>query len=348
MSKRLIIKCDIQITLIIFSFVCNILCRGHQYKFWLCNFAFLDHYGDILVVFQQEKAANTVVITSHFSFCISERQPEAKALVQTSQTASSNTTDDLEHLQQNGAFPHPSTWTGLVDLVKEEFISIADNESSEISGEHVVIHLRPRENPASQEILMSEDQSPSVLEVHGGSAREEPDERKVTEDHRLSLEPSLTTPSSFTQAQTSNSMLFNFVESIMKPWKYWKGSAETEAPSAVSGLWMETSEEVQTARVKSGGGLRGTKGSIDNAILDSESMEPSTNPSTPYSEERLLEQEKEMVLPVPVNELKNPSKFQTEPSLTQPTASKGKNTLQFICCKVKVCLAIIIIGLVSV
>lgn len=308
----------------------------------------MDHYGDILVVFRQEKAANTVVITSNFSFCISERQPEAKALVQPSQTASSNTTDDLEQLQQNGAFPHPSTWTGLVDLVKEEFISIADNESSEISGEHVVIRLRPREKPVSQEILMSKDQSPPVLELHGGSAREEHDEREVTEDHRLSLEPSLTTPSSFTQAQPSNSMLFNFVDSIMRPWKYWKGNAETEAPSTVSGLWMETSEEeeVQAARVKSGDGLRGTKGSIDNAILDPESMEPSTNPSTPYSEEGLLEQEKEMVLPVPVNELKNPSKFQTEPSVSQPTASKGKNTLRFICCKVKVCHAIII-GLVS-
>ncbi|XP_053094134.1 neurocan core protein isoform X2 [Pangasianodon hypophthalmus] len=258
-----------------------------------------------------------------YCYINTERQPEAKALLQTSQTSSSNSTDDFEQLQQNGGFPHPSTWTGLVDLDKEEFNSIADNESSEISGEHVVIHLRPRERPVSQEIHVSKDQSPPVLELHGGSAKEEVDAREVTEDPRLSLEPSLTTPSSSTQAQTSNSMLFNFVDSIMRPWKYWKGSAETEAPSTVSSLLKETSEEVQAARVKPEGELRGTKGSIDNAILEPESVEPSTKPSTPYSEEGLLEQEKEVVLPVPVNELKNPRKFQTEPSVSPTTVYKG-------------------------
>lgn len=292
-----------------------------------------------------EKPAKTVVITSHFSFCITERQPEAKALVQTSQTSSTNSTDDWEQFQQNGGFPHPSTWTGLVDLDKEEFNSIADNDTSEISGEHVVIHLRPSDRPVSQEIHVSKDQSHHVLELHGGSAREEPDERDVNEDYRLSLEPSLTTPFSSTQPQSSNSMLFNFVDSIVRPWKYWKGNAETEAPSTVSSLLKETSEEVQTDRVKTGGGLREIKGSIDNAILEPDSVEPSTKPSTPYSEEGLLEQEKEVVLPVSVNELKNPSKFPTEPSVSQPTASRGKNTVRFICCQVRVCHAIVI-GLV--
>lgn len=279
---------------------------------------------------KHEKPAKTVVITSNFFFCITERQPEAKALVQTSQTSSSNSTDDWEQLQQNGGFPHPSTWTGLVDLDKEEFNSIADNESSEISGEHVVIHLKSREKPVSQEIHVSKDQSPPVLELHGGSAIEEPDEREVTEDHGLSLGPSLTTEPLSTQAQTSSSMLFNFVESIMRPWKYWKGNAETVAPSTISSLFKATSEEVQAARVKPGGGLRGTKGSIDNAILEPESMEP----STPYSEEGLSEQEKEVVLPVPVNEFRNPSKLQTEPSVS---TSRGKNTYLSLFTLVGVC-----------
>lgn len=294
--------------------------------FWLCP--------SMLLFSRHEKPSKTVVITSHFPFCVTERQLEAKALLQTTQTSRSNSTDDWEQLQQNGGFPHPSTWTGLVDLDNEEFHSIADNESSEISGEHVVIHLRPKEKPASQEIHVSKDQFLPFLELHGGSAREELDEKEATEDSRLSLEPSLTMPSPSTQARTSNSMLFNFVDSIMRPWKYWKGSAETAPPSTASSLLKVTSEEFDAGSVKYGAGFRGTKESIDNAILEHENMEPSTKPSTPYSEEGLLEQEKEVVLPVPVNELKNPSKFQqTEPSVSQPTGFRGKNALQFICCK---------------
>ncbi|XP_060736051.1 neurocan core protein isoform X1 [Tachysurus vachellii] len=253
------------------------------------------------------------------AYCYRENQPEAMALVQTS--SSSNSTDDWEQLQQNGGFPHPSTWTGLVDLDKEDFNSIADNESSEISGEHVVIHLRSKERPVGQEMPVSNDQPLHVLELNGGSAREESDEREVTEDHRLSLEPSMTTASSPTETQTSNNMLFNLVDSIMRPWKYWKGNGETVAPSMVSSVLKETSEEFQTTRVKPGGELRGTKGSIDNAILEPESMP--TNPSTLYSEEGLLEQEKEVVLSVPVIELKNPSKLHPEPSVSQPTAYRG-------------------------
>lgn len=281
---------------------------------------------------EHEKPSKTVVNTSHFYFCFTERQPEAKALVQTSETLSSYSTNDWDQHQQNSGFPHPSTWTGLVYLDKEEFNSIADKESSEISGEHVVIHLRSKERPVSQDTHVSNNQSPPVLEHHGGSAIEEPDEREVTEDHGLSIEPSRTTDSVSTQAQTGSSMLFNFVDSIMRPWKYWKGNAETtvSATSTISSLLKETSEEVQAARVKPGGGLGGTKGSIDNAILAPESMEPSPKPSTAYSEEGLLEQEKEVVLPGPIDELKNPSKLQTEPSVSQPTASRGKNTLWFI------------------
>lgn len=273
-----------------------------------------------------------MVNTSHFYFCITERQPEVKALVQTSKTLSSNSTDNWEQHPQNGGFPVPSAWTGLVDLDKEEFHSIANKESSEISGEHVVIHLRSKEKPVSQAIHVPKDQSTPVLELHGGSAKEEPDGSEVTEDHELSLEPSLTTQSLSLQVQTSSNVLFNFVDSIMRPWKNWKGNADTtvSATSTISSHLKETSEEVYAARVKPVGGFRGPKGRIDNTILEPESMEPSFKPSTAYSEEGLSEQEKEVVLPGPINELKNPSKLQTEPSVSQPTASRGKNTLWFI------------------
>lgn len=258
------------------------------------------------------------------------------ALVQTSQALSSNSTDDWEQLQQNRGFPHPSTWTGLVDLDKEEFNSIADNESSELSGEHVVIHLRPIERPVSQETHVSK--ASPVLEHNRGSSREESDEREVTEEPRLSTEPTMTTSFLFTETQTSNSMIYNFVDSIIRPWKHWKSNAETEAPSMVSSILKETSEEVQTARVKPEGELRGTKGSIDNAILEPESMP--TKLSTLYSEEGLLEQEKEVVLSVP---RESPSKFYTESSVTQLPAYRSKNTLQFITVR----LAYVVLSLVA-
>lgn len=260
-------------------------------------------------------------------------ETEAKALLQAPERPSSNSTDDWEQLQQNGAFPQPSTWTGLVDLDKEEFNSIADNESSEISEEHVVIHLKPGERSAHWGENATKDGSPPALEnqvdLQGGSAREEDDESEATEGHHLSPDPSLTTPSSSTQAQTSNSVLYNFVNSIMKPWKYWTGNGELEAPSTESSLMRETSEAVKPARIKPSGELKGSKGSADNAILELKSTETSTNPSITNSEEGLLEQEKEVVLAVPGPELKNPSKAQTEPSVSQAVPSNGKSTSFF-------------------
>uniref|UniRef100_A0AAR2KXQ6 Neurocan core protein n=2 Tax=Pygocentrus nattereri TaxID=42514 RepID=A0AAR2KXQ6_PYGNA len=259
------------------------------------------------------------------AYCYQET--EAKALLQTSDAFSSNSTDDWEQLQQNGAFPQPSTWTGLVDLDKEEFNSIADNDSSEISEEHVVIHLQPGERSVHWGEDATKDGSPPALEnqvdLQGGSAREEHDEREATEGHSLSPDPSLTTPSSSTQAQTSNSVLYNFVNSIMKPLRYWTGNGETEASSTESSLVKETSEVVKPARMKPSGGLTESKGSTDNSILEPKQAEPSTNSSTLSSEEGLLEQEKEVVLTVPGHDLKNQSKAQTEPSISQAVPFNG-------------------------
>ncbi|XP_066504101.1 neurocan core protein isoform X2 [Hoplias malabaricus] len=255
------------------------------------------------------------------------REMEAKALLQTSEASTSNSTDEWEHLQQNGAFPEPSTWTGLVDLEKEEFNSIADNESSEISEEHVVIHLQPEEGSEHWGEDATKDGSPlaqeNQVDLQGGSAREEPEESEATRSHDLSPDPSLTTLSSSTQAQTSNSVLYNIVNSIMKPWRYWTGNEEMEANSTESSLIKETSEAVQPARMKPSGGLRGSKASTDNAISELESVGPSHNPSTPNSQEGLSEQEEEVVLTIPGHELKNPSKAQTEPSISQAVTSNG-------------------------
>ncbi|XP_076880331.1 neurocan core protein isoform X2 [Brachyhypopomus gauderio] len=257
------------------------------------------------------------------AYCYRGKQSEAEALLHTAETMNMNDTDDWTHLQPNSAFPQPSTWTGLVDLDKEEFNSIADNESSEISEEHVVIHLRPGDRSARWGGEASKDASPTApenqIDLLGGSAREEPDESLS-----ISPDPSLATPSSSTQAQTSNSVLFNFVNSVMRPLAYWTGNRPTDAPSAGSSLTKETSEEATRARMKPIGGFRRSKGSADNAIQELEIVEPSTSPSTTYLEEELLEQEKEKILLVPERDVKNPSQAQTQPSVSQSVLFNGE------------------------
>ncbi|XP_035379244.1 neurocan core protein isoform X1 [Electrophorus electricus] len=252
------------------------------------------------------------------AYCYRGKQNEAEALLHTPEASSLNYTDDRAPLQRSSALPQPSTWTGLVDLEKEEFSSIADNESSEISEEHVVIHLTPGDRSGHWGGEASKEASPTApenqIELLGGSAREEPDESHV------SPEPSLATPASSTQAQTSNSVLFNFVNSVMKPLAYWTGNGRTEAPLSESSLTKETSEEPTQKPVRE---LGGTKESTNNVIQEPQNVEPSASPSTAHSEEGLLEQEKEMVPPVPEHHMENPSKAQTEPSLSQLVLSNG-------------------------
>lgn len=190
-------------------------------------------------------------------------------------------------LQRNGAFPEPSTWTGLVDLDKEDFKSIINNESSEISEEHVVIHLRPRE----QYVDWKDDGSKDAAEnLQGGSAREETDE-----NDDVSPDPSSITPSSSTQAQTSNSVIANFVNSIMKPFRYLTGTGDAGIPATESSIFKGTSELAPLARTKPSSG-KANKGSVGNAILELDTKEHSYNPTATDPEEELLEQEKEVVL----------------------------------------------------
>uniref|UniRef100_A0A6Q2X157 Neurocan b n=1 Tax=Esox lucius TaxID=8010 RepID=A0A6Q2X157_ESOLU len=153
-------------------------------------------------------------------------------------------------------YPQPSTWTGMVDLDKEGISSIAGgNESSEISEEHVVIHLRPGEstqqwgedNQETQE--RSETEAPQNassgnlglsalenLESHGGSAQEEVEGGDEEGPIQLS-DSSLFSPASPTlQAQTANSVLLSFVNNLMKPFRYWTGTVESDidAPPSIT------------------------------------------------------------------------------------------------------------------
>uniref|UniRef100_A0A8C2B2P3 Neurocan core protein n=1 Tax=Cyprinus carpio TaxID=7962 RepID=A0A8C2B2P3_CYPCA len=214
-------------------------------------------------------------------------------------------------LQRNGAFPEPSTWTGLVDLEKEDFKSIINNESSEISEEHVVIHLGPEERSVEWEDDAVEKQE----NLQGGSAKEETDDSDGLD---VSPDPSSTTPSSSMQAQTSNSVISNFVNTIMKPFRYWTGTGEPEIPATESSLYRGTSEMVPPARTKPSRGKTSEVGA-DNAIVEPNIKEHSYNPSSPDPEEELLEQEKEVVLVAAKQEIKT----EDDPCQTNPCLHGG-------------------------
>ncbi|XP_077082528.1 neurocan core protein [Siphateles boraxobius] len=249
------------------------------------------------------------------AYCYQEKNFEEQAVIlhKTLENATLNSSSEEEvQLQRNGVFPEPSTWTGLVDLEKEDFKSIINNESSEISEEHVVIHLGPEERSVDWE-----DDPKDAVEtqenLQGGSAKEETDD---PDGPYVSPDPSSTTPSSSTQAQTSNSVISNFVNTIMKPFKYWTGTGVTQIPATESSLYRGTSETVPPARTNPSTG-KTSKGSADNAIEEPNTKGLSYNPSSSDLEDELLEQEKEVVLVAAQQEIKSPSNSHMDHPYTQ-------------------------------
>uniref|UniRef100_A0A8C1L4N7 Neurocan core protein n=1 Tax=Cyprinus carpio TaxID=7962 RepID=A0A8C1L4N7_CYPCA len=234
------------------------------------------------------------------AYCYHEKNLEELMAIlhKTLENSTLNSSSDEEvQLQRNGAFPEPSTWTGLVDLEKEDFKSIINNESSDISEEHVVIHLGPEEKSVDWE----DDPKDAVgkqEDLQGGSAKEETDDG--------SPDPSSTTPSSSTQAHTSNSVISNFVKTIMKPFRYWTMTVEPEIPATESSLYKGTSEMVPPTRAKPNKG-KSSKDGADNTIMEPNFKEHSYNPSSSDPEEELFEQEKEVVLVAAPQEIKSPS-----------------------------------------
>ncbi|XP_041746167.1 brevican core protein-like [Coregonus clupeaformis] len=259
--------------------------------------------------------------------------------------------------QRSVPYPQPSTWTGTVDLDKEGISSIAGgNESSEISEEHVVIHLRPgestqgwgeenQETKGRSKTGAPQDPSSSPktstlglsvlesLETHGGSAQEEVEgEGEGDEEWRFmsSNSPLSSQASPTLQAQTANSVLHSFVNNLMKPFRYWTGSVEdgTEAPLPATPASLPEGrgvEEDQTtpgsAMVTPTEGKLGSKGSTDNTIIEHRSggslFKTSTNGLT-STEEGLSEQDREVVTLVPLGPV-------IQYTLTQP-GRKGPST----------------------
>ncbi|XP_037105917.1 neurocan core protein [Syngnathus acus] len=138
---------------------------------------------------------------------------------------------------------HPFPKTDTTDL-KEA----ATNNSSDISDEHVVIHLSPERGrdtrqdvaPTGRSQREEPADSKSSMENHGGSAQEE-------EDPSSDTFPSVASTTS--QPQSSKSILADFVNTLMKPFEYWAGTGTGE-----------TSDRNQT--------LSDNKGNSDNAIAE--------------------------------------------------------------------------------
>ncbi|XP_017262761.1 neurocan core protein [Kryptolebias marmoratus] len=206
-----------------------------------------------------------------------------------------------------------STWTGLVDSNRTRVPSFAEtNNSSEISEEHVVIDLRPEEgwderrNESRTSQHRQDSDSPdsnSTLglldsESHGGSAHEDEDRSDFGSDTPT---PSIT--SSTPQPQTSNSILTEFVKTLMRPFEYWtrsKGAGKIEGePTVPEGKNGENQRQEQ-ASSKNLSVLKpsGIKSSMDNAILEHKSGTFSLRGATSElqsSEKELSEQEKELI-----------------------------------------------------
>ncbi|KAM6938381.1 neurocan core protein [Lycodopsis pacificus] len=203
--------------------------------------------------------------------------------------------------QRSDAFPKTSDWAGLVDLDNAGI----DN-SSEISEEHVVIHLRPEEGwggkrgesdvtESSNTIGLTDLES---LESHGGSAHEEEDGGYFGSSPTLS-----SVASSTPQSQTSNSVLAEFVNTLMKPFRYWRGGEEVEETEKGPSAAEDKAGENRTQGEASSRNLSlpkpsGDKGSVENAIMEHRSGSSSFR--TPTSalqnpEEGLSEQEKEVM-----------------------------------------------------
>ncbi|KAJ8387750.1 hypothetical protein AAFF_G00150510 [Aldrovandia affinis] len=247
---------------------------------------------------------------------------------------------------------NPSTWTGLVDLEKEGISSIAGNESSEISEEHVVIHLRPgdvsmrwgdRPKPATggpQEAnapkLATQMSLSSLesLEGQGGSAREEEtDEDEDPEGRRTGGSPAPPDPpnptsSTTPQTQTSKGVFSNFVNSIMRPWRYLTGS-EGEIPATATGPTQKSVKELQKF---AGGSERGGPGRgkveasgrrANNAILEHLDGKTSLGPSDggpAGPDQDLSEREREVFQEV------RRSSVATEASPTDPNGRPANST----------------------
>lgn len=256
--------------------------------------------------------------TDECLLCVAAHQPAvvqaAEALAAAYQSTSpAAETDSITEAKRSAPLSKTSTWTGLVNLDKAGVHSIAAiTNSSEISEEHVVIHLRSKESwdDKQDELKTSEhDQDDKMssdtlglpdlrsLESNGGSAHEEEDGGFL----ELSDTPTLASVTSSTSPpQTSNSVLAEFVHTLMRPFRYWTGGEEVKTERGLSVPDVKESEN-QTQGETFSGNLSlpkaSEKGSVHNAITEPRSGVHSSGDAAAgiqSVQEGLSEQEREV------------------------------------------------------
>ncbi|TNN88353.1 hypothetical protein EYF80_001569 [Liparis tanakae] len=157
-------------------------------------------------------------------------------------------------------FPEASNWTGFV------------GDFSEIREDHVAVRLGPeeglgavkREEPDATQTT-SNATGLADPESHGGSAHEEEEEEE--DGGYFGASPPSPSPSAASPTPTpqrSNGVLAEFVNTLMKPFRYWRGGEEAEE---------ETDEGPSAPGETPGRNLSlpkasGNKGSVDNAITE--------------------------------------------------------------------------------
>nr|XP_040040619.1 LOW QUALITY PROTEIN: neurocan core protein [Gasterosteus aculeatus aculeatus] len=228
--------------------------------------------------------------------------PAAEPASSSSSSSSSSSVSDAERLDP---FPETSDWTGLVDLDGAGVRSIAGiDNSSETSEEHVVIHLKPEEGWGGKLEEFNDTKGGNTTtgladpERHGGSAHEvEEEEEEDGDGGFFGSSPAFSpAPSSTPQSHTSNSVLAEFVNALMKPFRYWRGGEgveDTERGPAVESAENQTQGEASGLPKPSV-----DNGGVDNAIAQrgggsSSYRTPAGGPRRP--EDGLSEQEKEVM-----------------------------------------------------
>ncbi|XP_074525215.1 neurocan core protein-like [Halichoeres trimaculatus] len=253
------------------------------------------------------------------AYCYTAHQPagvqaaESKTLNKNANPAA-EAISSVTEAQHTDPLSKSPTVTSLVDLNSTEDNSTAGiNNSSEISEEHKVIHLNP-EAGWSEKQKRPKGFQPSPEESSGPKRNKKMEETisygGSNKHFGSSDSPTLpsTAAASTPQAQTSMSVLAGFVNSLMKPFKNWRGGEGIEETENRHLVFEETERVNQTqggasSRNQSEPKPNGDKRTMDNAIMEHRSggfsfRAPTSGLQSP--EDGLSEQEKELMPLIPL------------------------------------------------
>ncbi|XP_038146204.1 neurocan core protein [Cyprinodon tularosa] len=179
------------------------------------------------------------------------------------------------------------------------------NDSSDISEEHVFIDLKSEENwDEKHDGPRISQMDPDGSAETGSNVTSSFPDLEAAENHVESGTPASSPLASSTpQPQGSYSLLTEFVNTLMRPFKFWAGSKGSDKAESRSTAPEEKAAENQTEEVSFNKNLSvpkpiGNKGSMDNAIVEHRGgtfplRAPNSGPQS--SEKGLSEREEELV-----------------------------------------------------